>query len=77
VLAGVGTPRCAYAAAVATRPRGVRRSSPHFNRNGFFEAQVQPEVRTDSANGLANIDFRTTLGRRADFAMWSLLRDEL
>ena len=33
-LAGTASPRWAYAAAVATRPRGVRRSSPHLSRNG-------------------------------------------
>ena len=38
-----------------------------LQRNGFFEAQVRPEVKTDSAHGLANVDFRVTLNRRAKF----------
>ncbi|HYR44939.1 MAG TPA: POTRA domain-containing protein, partial [Terriglobia bacterium] len=38
-----------------------------FQRNGFFEAQVQPEIQTDRANGLANINFKVTLNRQAKF----------
>src|SRR5215467_3452331 len=38
-----------------------------FERNGFFEAQVTPEVKTDKDHGLANINFKVTLNRRARF----------
>src|SRR5215510_12194859 len=34
-------------------------------RNGYFEAQVHPEIRLDKANGLANVDFQVTLNRLA------------
>ena len=38
-----------------------------FQRNGFFEAQIKPEVKTDNAHGLANVNFRVMLNRRAKF----------
>jgi outer membrane protein assembly factor BamA len=38
-----------------------------FQRNGFFEAQVEPEVQTDKANGLANVNFKVALNRQAKF----------
>jgi outer membrane protein assembly factor BamA len=38
-----------------------------FRRNGFFEAQVEPEVQTDKTNGLANVNFKVTLNRQAKF----------
>src|SRR5207237_1968207 len=38
-----------------------------FQRNGFFEAQVQPEIQTDQTNGLANVNFKVTLNRQAKF----------
>jgi outer membrane protein assembly factor BamA len=38
-----------------------------FQRNGFFEAEVQPEVQTDKANSLANVNFKVTLKRQAKF----------
>ena len=38
-----------------------------FQRNGFFEAQVQPQIQTDKTNGLVNVDFRVTLNRHAKF----------
>jgi len=34
-------------------------------RNGYFEADVRPEVRVDKAIGLANVDFHVTLNRLA------------
>jgi outer membrane protein insertion porin family len=36
-----------------------------LRQNGYFEAAVQPEIQTDKANGLANIDFHITLNRQA------------
>jgi outer membrane protein insertion porin family len=38
-----------------------------FQRNGFFEATVQPEIQTDKINGLANVKFKVTLNRQAKF----------
>jgi outer membrane protein assembly factor BamA len=38
-----------------------------FQRNGYFQAEVKPEIKVDRANGLANVDFRVKLNRLADF----------
>jgi outer membrane protein insertion porin family len=38
-----------------------------FQRAGYFEVQVRPEVQTDTAHGLANVFFNVTLNRRAQF----------
>jgi outer membrane protein assembly factor BamA len=38
-----------------------------LRRNGYFQAEVRPEVEVDKANGLANVNFRITLNRLADF----------
>jgi len=38
-----------------------------FQRNGFFEVQVQPQLQTDKTNGLVNVDFKVTLNRHARF----------
>src|SRR5438552_3396228 len=38
-----------------------------LQRNGFFEALVQPNVQTDKPNGLANVNFKVTLHRHAKF----------
>jgi len=39
----------------------------YFQRNGFFEAQVKPELQQDPSHGIVNVDFITDLGRRAKF----------
>jgi outer membrane protein insertion porin family len=39
----------------------------HFRRNGYFKAEVRAEVQIDKANGLANVNFHTTLGPLARF----------
>ena len=39
----------------------------HFRQNGYFKSRVNVRVRTDTTHGLANVDFRTTLGPRAKF----------
>lgn len=39
----------------------------HFRQNGFFRSRVDVEVRLDKTFGLANVDFKTTLGFRAKF----------
>src|SRR5947209_2372630 len=39
----------------------------YFNRNGYFLAEVSPKLTVDEGNGLVNIDFVTSLGRRAKF----------
>ena len=38
-----------------------------FQRNGYFEAKVQPTVQVDKVHGLANVIFNTTLGKKAKF----------
>ena len=38
-----------------------------FQRTGYFEAEVRPELQTDAAHGLVNVTFHVTLGRRAEF----------
>jgi outer membrane protein insertion porin family len=38
-----------------------------FQQNGYFEAQVKPEIQTDSAHGLVSVIFRVSLNRRAKF----------
>jgi len=39
----------------------------HFRQNGYFQSRVNPAVRPDTTHGLANVDFKTTLGPRAKF----------
>jgi len=38
-----------------------------LQRNGYFQAEVTPEVQVDRANGLANVNFRVKLNRLAKF----------
>jgi outer membrane protein insertion porin family len=38
-----------------------------FREQGYFEAEVRPEVKVDQDHGLANVVFHVTLGRRARF----------
>jgi len=38
-----------------------------LQRNGYFLATVDPEVKVDKAMGLANVNFRITLNRQAKF----------
>jgi outer membrane protein insertion porin family len=38
-----------------------------FRQQGFFQAQVSPEVKLDTAHGLANICFNTRLNKRSKF----------
>jgi outer membrane protein assembly factor BamA len=38
-----------------------------FKRNGYFLAEVRPEVQTDRAHGLANVIFGVVLNRKAKF----------
>lgn len=39
----------------------------YFQRNGYFLASVKPEVISDAQQGLVNVSFHTTLGKRAKF----------
>jgi outer membrane protein insertion porin family len=39
--------------------------SEFYNRNGFFQAEVKPELKIDKAHGLVNVMFNSKLGRRA------------
>ncbi len=43
-----------------------------FEQEGFFEAQVHPELHVDSEHGIANVAFHADLDRRADFGAVSL-----
>ena len=38
-----------------------------FQKNGYFQAEVHPELKTDSAHGLVNVVFHVTLKRHARF----------
>jgi len=38
-----------------------------FRRNGYFQAEVDPDVQVDDATRLANVHFRVKLNRLADF----------
>jgi outer membrane protein insertion porin family len=38
-----------------------------LQRNGYFRAEVMPEVEVDKANGLANVNFRVKLNKLAKF----------
>jgi outer membrane protein assembly factor BamA len=39
----------------------------YFQQNGYFRAEVKPEVQPDPAHGLVNVVFRTTLNKKAKF----------
>src|SRR5215472_3097888 len=43
-----------------------------FQRNGYFQAEVKPEVTVDRVHGLANVTYQTRLGRRAEFGKVSI-----
>jgi outer membrane protein insertion porin family len=38
-----------------------------FQQNGYFQAEVHPEIETDAAHGLVNVEFRVALHRHAKF----------
>jgi outer membrane protein insertion porin family len=38
-----------------------------FQQNGYFEAQVKPEIQTDTTHGLVSVNFRVNLNRHAKF----------
>ncbi len=43
-----------------------------FQQQGFFEAQVHPEVKVDTEHGIANVIFHVDLNRRAKFGSVSV-----
>lgn len=43
-----------------------------FQRNGYFQAEVKPQVTIDREHGLANVSYETKLGRRAKFGKVSI-----
>ncbi|HEX3940294.1 MAG TPA: POTRA domain-containing protein [Acidobacteriaceae bacterium] len=45
----------------------AKKLTSFFEQEGFFEAQVHPELSLDSAHGIANISFKVTLGKHAKF----------
>jgi len=38
-----------------------------FQKNGYFQVKVRPELETDTVHGIVNVNFRVTLGRHARF----------
>ncbi len=40
-----------------------------FRQVGYFQAQVDPEVKVDAQHGIANVLFHSTMGRRAKFGV--------
>jgi outer membrane protein insertion porin family len=38
-----------------------------FQKNGYFQVQVRPELETDTIHGIVNVNFRVTLKRHAKF----------
>ena len=38
-----------------------------FQQNGYFEAQVNPDIQTDTIHGLVSVNFRVSLNRHAKF----------
>src|SRR5215471_3958726 len=47
--------------------KGAQSIQTFLRRNGYFQAEVHPEVHVDEATGLANVDFQIKLNRRAKF----------
>lgn len=47
--------------------RAGRRLAAFFKEQGYFHASVHPQVRVLAAQGVANVQFQTDLGIRADF----------
>jgi outer membrane protein assembly factor BamA len=43
-----------------------------FEQDGYFQSEVRPEIKVDSAHGIANIVFHVTLGRAAKFGAVAL-----
>jgi outer membrane protein insertion porin family len=58
-------PRGAYSALDVDHTRESLQK--FFQKNGYFQSQVQPELQPDAAHGLVNVRFRVTLGRHAKF----------
>lgn len=54
---------------VANAKQGLER---FLQREGYFQSELTPQVRTDRVHGLANIYFNTTLGRKAKFGTVTL-----
>lgn len=47
--------------------RGLSRLVNYFQQEGYFQAQVKPDVQVDAARRLANVAFRVSLGKKAKF----------
>lgn len=58
-------PRGAYTSVDIENAR--RALEKWFQRNGFFQARVEPQLLVDTKHGLVNVNFNTTLGRLAKF----------
>ena len=58
-------PRGAYTSVDIAHAQGALET--FFRHNGYFQAEVRPDVQIDKIHGLANVFFQTTLNRRAKF----------
>ncbi|HWR16318.1 MAG TPA: POTRA domain-containing protein [Terriglobales bacterium] len=52
---------------IADVNNATRALTEYFQKSGYFQAQVRPEIDSDPKHGLVNVIFHTTLGKRADF----------
>ena len=58
-------PRGAYSALDVSHTRDTLQE--FFQKNGYFQAQVRPELEADSVHGIVNVNFHVTLKRHAKF----------
>jgi len=58
-------PRGAYSAVDVTNT--TESLTRFFQQNGYFQAEVKPELQDDPAHGLVNVNFHVTLKRHAKF----------
>src|SRR5262249_6208382 len=58
-------PRGAYTSVDVDRAQ--RALETFFQRNGYFHAEVRPQIRIDKIHGLVNVFFHTRLNRQAKF----------
>jgi outer membrane protein insertion porin family len=52
---------------IADVQRATRALVTFYKRSGYFQAQVDPQIISDAQHGIVNVDFHTTLGKKAKF----------
>jgi outer membrane protein assembly factor BamA len=52
---------------IADVERATAKLLTFYRRNGYFLAQVHPEIQPDAPHGIVNVSFRTELGKKAKF----------